>query len=46
MVLDTNVFISSFIGTESPRKIIDFWKEGKITICLPKEILDEHVEVL
>lgn len=46
VVLDTNVFISSFLGTEPPRKIIDFWKEGKITICLSKKIVDEYVEVL
>jgi len=46
VVLDTNVFISSFLGTGSPRKIIDFWKEGKITVCLSKEIVDEYVEVL
>lgn len=46
VVLDTKVFISSFLGTGTPRKIIDFWKEGKITICLSKEIVDEYVEVL
>ena len=46
VVLDTNVFISSFLGTGTPRKIIDFWKEGKITICLSKEIVDEYIEVL
>ena len=46
VVLDTNVFMSSFLGTGTPRKIIDFWKEGKITICLSKEIVDEYVEVL
>jgi len=45
VVIDTNVFISSFFGTGSPRKIIDFWKEGKITICLSKQIIDEYVEV-
>ncbi len=46
VVLDTNVFISSFLGTASPRKVIDLWKEGKITLCLSKEIVDEYVEVL
>ena len=46
VVLDTNVFISSFLGTKPPRKIIDFWKEGKITICLSKKSVDEYVEVL
>jgi len=46
VVIDTNVFISSFFGTGSPRKIIDFWKEGRITICLSNQIIDEYVEVL
>lgn len=46
VVIDTNVFLSSFLGTGNPRKIIDFWKEGKITICLSKQIVDEYVEVL
>jgi putative PIN family toxin of toxin-antitoxin system len=46
VVLDTNVFISSFIGTEYPRKIIELWKEGEITLCLSREILAEYVEVL
>lgn len=46
VVINTNVFISSFLGTGNPRKIIDFWREGKITICLSKEIVDEYVEVL
>jgi len=45
VAIDTNVFISSFLGTGSPRKIIDFWKEGKITICISKQIIDEYVEV-
>lgn len=46
VVLDTNVFISSFIGTKGPRRIIDFWKEGRVTICFSKEIMDEYIEVL
>jgi len=45
VVIDTNVFISSFFGG-IPRKIIDLWKEGKITLCLSQEIVEEYVEVL
>ncbi|MDI6785031.1 MAG: putative toxin-antitoxin system toxin component, PIN family, partial [bacterium] len=45
VVIDTNIFISSFFGGK-PRKIIDLWKEGKITLCLSKEILDEYIAVL
>lgn len=45
IVIDTNVFISSFLGG-NPRKIIDLWKKGQITLCLSKDILDEYVEVL
>lgn len=45
VVLDTNVFISSFFGG-NPRKIIDLWKRGKITLCLSRFIVDEYIEVL
>lgn len=45
VVVDTNVFISSFLGGK-PKKIIDLWKNGKITICLSKKIVDEYIEVL
>jgi len=43
--LDTNVFVSSFFGG-NPRRIIDLWKSGKVTICLSPGIVDEYVEVL
>jgi len=45
VVVDTNVFISSFFGG-NPKKIIGLWKKGKIKLCLSREIVDEYVEVL
>jgi putative PIN family toxin of toxin-antitoxin system len=45
VVIDTNVFVSSFFGG-NPRKIIDLWKKGKISLCISKDILDEYIEVL
>ena len=45
LVIDTNVFVSSFFGG-NPRRIIDLWKSGKITLCLSGGIVDEYVEVL
>lgn len=45
VVIDTNVFVSSFFGG-NPRKIIDLWKQEEITLCLSKDILDEYVAVL
>lgn len=45
VVVDTNVFVSSFFGGH-PRKIIDLWKTGQISLCLSKDIIDEYVEVL
>jgi len=44
-VVDTNVFVSSFFGG-NPRKIIDLWKSGKITLCLSKPIVNEYIDVL
>ena len=45
IVLDTNVFISSFFGG-NPRSIIDLWKDGRLTLCLSQDIIDEYIEVL
>jgi len=45
VVIDTNVFVSSFFGGK-PRKVIDLWKKGEITICLSPNIIEEYVDVL
>lgn len=45
VVIDTNIFVSSFFGGK-PRKIIDLWKDDKITLCLSNAILDEYIDVL
>ena len=45
VVIDTNIFISSFFGG-IPREIINFWKIGQITLCLSQEIIEEYIEVL
>jgi putative PIN family toxin of toxin-antitoxin system len=45
VVADTNVFVSSFFGG-NPRRIIDLWREGKVTLCLSKPIIEEYIEVL
>ena len=45
VVIDTNVFISSFFGG-IPRKIINYWKRGEIILCLSQEIIEEYIEVL
>ena len=45
VVIDTNVFISSFFGGK-PKKIIDLWKKGDVILCLSGEILEEYIEVL
>jgi putative PIN family toxin of toxin-antitoxin system len=45
VVIDTNIFVSSFFGG-NPKKIIDLWKNEKITLCLSNAILDEYVDVL
>jgi putative PIN family toxin of toxin-antitoxin system len=45
VVIDTNIFISSFFGGV-PREIIDLWKNGKIILCLSQNIVEEYIEVL
>ncbi len=45
VVIDTNVFISSFFGG-IPREIINQWKDGHILLCLSQEIIEEDLEIL
>ncbi|BCB96155.1 PIN domain-containing protein [Dissulfurispira thermophila] len=45
VVIDTNIFVSSFFGG-NPKKIIDLWKRGDITLCLSSDILEEYIDVL
>jgi len=45
VVIDTNVFVSSFFGG-NPKRIIDLWKNEEIVLCLSKDVLDECIDVL
>ncbi len=45
IVVDTNVFVSSFFGG-NPRRVIDLWKSGSVTLCLSQPIVDEYIAVL
>lgn len=45
IVLDTNVFVSSFFGG-NPRRIVDLWKTGEFSLCLTPPIIEEYFEVL
>ena len=43
--IDTNVFVSSFFGG-IPRKVIEYWFSGRLTLCVSKPILREYFDVL
>jgi len=45
IVLDTNVFVSSFFGG-NPRKIIDLWAKGELTLCVTAALVDEYFGIL
>ena len=45
IVIDTNVFVSSFFGS-IPRRIVDSWFSGQLILCLSRPILKEYFEVL
>ncbi len=47
VLIDTNIFASSFFNPNgNPKRVIDLWKNRKITLCITEEILEEYVEVL
>lgn len=45
VVIDTNVFVSSFFGG-NPKRVIDLWRDAEIILCISKDILDEYIDVL
>ena len=46
IVIDTNVFISSFLTDGYLIKVINYWKTGNANICLSNTIVDEYLKVL
>ena len=45
IVLDTNVFVSSFFGGK-PKQIIDLWARGRVSPCLSPAIVEEYIAVV
>jgi len=45
-VVDTNVLLSSFIGSGPPRQILNRIRDGLDLLCLSAQILEEYLEVL
>jgi len=45
VVIDTNVFVSSFFGGK-PREVIDLWRRGRIVLCVSPAIFEEYIGVL
>jgi len=45
VVIDTNVFVSSVFGGV-PRQIVEFWFDGRVTLCLSEPIVMEYQRVL
>jgi putative PIN family toxin of toxin-antitoxin system len=45
IVIDTNIFVSSFFGG-IPRRIVDYWFSGNVILCVSRPILKEYLEVL
>lgn len=45
IVLDTNVFVSGVFFTGPPFQILKAWRDGKVTLILSPEILEEYHRV-
>ena len=45
VVIDTNVFVSSFFGGV-PRQVINHWFSGELVLCVSRPILKEYFDVL
>ena len=45
LVIDTNVFISGIFFSGPPFLILDAWRQGKVSLVISPEILDEYRRV-
>ena len=45
VILDTNVFISGIFFGGPPSRILQGWRDGRVTLVLSPEILDEYQRV-
>lgn len=43
IVLDTNVFVSGIFWGGPPSDVLDLWQQGKITLCITPDILEEYI---
>jgi putative PIN family toxin of toxin-antitoxin system len=46
LVVDTNVLVSSFLGTGPPRQALNRFRDGQDLLCLSPAILAEYLAVL
>ena len=45
VILDTNVFVSGIFFSGPPYEILDAWRQGRLTLVISPEILDEYERV-
>ena len=45
VILDTNVFVSGVFFTGPPAQILEAWSQGKISLVVSSDILDEYYRV-
>ena len=45
VVIDTNIIISS-LWPGTPRRVVNFWRDGEILALVSEPLLEEYVEVL
>ena len=46
VVLDTNVLVSALLFTGVTSELVALWQQGRITVLISREILEEYLRVL
>lgn len=44
-VLDTNVFVSGLFWTGTPGRLLEAWSDGRWSLVVSREIIEEYFEV-
>lgn len=45
IILDTNIFVSGVFFSGPPYRVLKAWRDGRIELAMPPEILEEYRRV-
>jgi putative PIN family toxin of toxin-antitoxin system len=46
IVIDTNVLVSGIFWGGIPKRVIEFWRDGHVDLCVTQAVLQEYLRII